>query len=65
MENENISFEDAIVELETIIKKLEEGKMPLEEAVKAFEQGNKLKKICEKKLKDAQLKIEMLSSEQQ
>jgi exodeoxyribonuclease VII small subunit len=48
-------------EFEEIVKKLEDGKMPLEEAVKAFERGSELKKICESKLKDAQLKIEMLS----
>lgn len=65
METENISFENAVSELETIIKKLEEGKLPLEDAVKAFERGNMLKKICEEKLNDAQLKIEMLSSDQQ
>lgn len=64
MEIENISFENAVAELEIIIKKLEEGKLPLEDAVKAFERGNLLKKICEEKLKDAQLKIEMLSSDQ-
>ena len=60
MEN-NISFEQAVNELEDIIKKLEEGKLPLEDAVKSFERGTELKKICEEKLKDAQLKIEMLS----
>lgn len=65
METDNISFENALTELETIIKKLEEGKLPLEDAVKAFERGNTLKKICEEKLKDAQLKIDMLSSDQQ
>lgn len=56
-----LTFEQAIVELEEIIKKLEDGKMPLEDAVKAFERGSELKKICEEKLKNAQLKIEMLS----
>jgi len=58
---EELSFEQAVVELEEIIKKLEDGKMPLEEAVKAFERGSELRKICEEKLKNAQLKIEMLS----
>lgn len=56
-----LTFEQAVTELEGIIKKLEEGKMPLEDAVKAFERGSELKKLCEKKLKDAQLKIDMLS----
>ena len=56
-----LTFEQAVVELEEIIKKLEDGRMPLEDAVKAFERGSELKKICEEKLKNAQLKIEMLS----
>lgn len=56
-----LTFEQAVAELEEIIKKLEDGKMPLEDAVKAFERGSELKKICEEKLKSAQLKIEMLS----
>ncbi|MDO4974781.1 MAG: exodeoxyribonuclease VII small subunit [Alphaproteobacteria bacterium] len=55
------TFEQALAELEEIIKKLEDGKLPLEDAVKAFEKGSELKKICEEKLKNAQLKIEMLS----
>ncbi|MDR1488590.1 MAG: exodeoxyribonuclease VII small subunit [Holosporales bacterium] len=61
MASENISFEAAVSELEIIIKKLEEGKLPLEDAVKSFERGTELKKICEEKLKDAELKIEMLT----
>ena len=56
-----LTFEQAVVELEGIIKKLEDGRMPLEDAVEAFERGSELKKICEKKLKDAQLKIDILS----
>jgi exodeoxyribonuclease VII small subunit len=62
MPPEEITFENAITELETIINKLEEGKLPLESAVSTFERGTYLKKICEEKLKDAQLKIEMLSN---
>lgn len=62
---ENITFENAVTELETIIKKLEDGRLPLEDAVTSFERGIQLKKICEEKLKDAQLKIEMLSNNNQ
>jgi exodeoxyribonuclease VII small subunit len=57
----DLTFEQAISELEEIIKKLEDGRMPLEEAVKAFERGTELKKFCEEKLKNAQLKIDVLS----
>lgn len=50
-----------MTELEEIIKKLEDGRIPLEDAVKAFERGSELRKFCEEKLKAAQLKIEMLT----
>jgi exodeoxyribonuclease VII small subunit len=56
-----LTFEQAAAELEEIIKKLEDGRMPLEDAVKAFERGSYLKGLCEEKLKNAQLKIEVLS----
>ncbi|MDR2666737.1 MAG: exodeoxyribonuclease VII small subunit [Holosporales bacterium] len=62
---DKLTFEDALIELEEIIEKLEGGKMPLEEAVKAFERGSELKKICEEKLKNAQLKIETLSEKEE
>ncbi len=57
---EEIIFEDAIAELEKIVKKLEEGKMPLDDAIKSFERGMYLKKLCEEKLKNAKLKIESI-----
>jgi exodeoxyribonuclease VII small subunit len=56
-----ITFEEALKELEDIIGRLESGNMLLEEAVKAFERGSELKEICEGKLKNAQLKIEHFS----
>jgi exodeoxyribonuclease VII small subunit len=59
---DDLTFEQAAAELEEIIKKLEDGRMPLEDAVKSFERGSYLKKLCEDKLKNAQLKIEMLST---
>jgi exodeoxyribonuclease VII small subunit len=61
MAEENITFEDAVKELEAIVRKLETGQLPLEDAVRSFERGTELKKICSEKLKDAQLKIETLS----
>ncbi|MBX9976645.1 MAG: exodeoxyribonuclease VII small subunit [Alphaproteobacteria bacterium] len=53
-----MTFEKAIQELETIVRKLEEGHMPLDESVKAYEKGIHLKKMCDEKLASAQLKIE-------
>ncbi|MBP5344065.1 MAG: exodeoxyribonuclease VII small subunit [Alphaproteobacteria bacterium] len=57
---EKITFEAAMAELEEIVRKLENGQIPLEDAVKAYEKGMQLKKICETKLNDAQMKIEKL-----
>lgn len=57
---EKMTFEAAMTELEEIVHKLENGQIPLEDAVKAYEKGMQLKKICETKLNDAQMKIEKL-----
>ncbi|MDR0631189.1 MAG: exodeoxyribonuclease VII small subunit [Holosporales bacterium] len=54
----NLSFENALERLEAVVKALEQGDLPLEEAVVAFEFGNKLKRRCESKLQEAKLKIE-------
>ena len=56
----NISFEDALKELESIVQKLESGQIKLEEAVSAYEKGVQMQKVCEEKLKDAQMKVEKL-----
>lgn len=52
------TFEQALSELEGIVKQLETGNMPLEESLKAYERGISLKKLCDHKLSQAQLKIE-------
>jgi exodeoxyribonuclease VII small subunit len=57
---EEMPFEEAMSELESLVRQLEEGKFSLEEAISAFEKGSKLKSICEEKLKQAQLKIEKI-----
>lgn len=56
----DMSFEDALRELETIVRRLEEGKINLEEAIKAYERGAALRAHCEKKLKDARLRVEQI-----
>ena len=48
---ENLEFEDALAQLETIVRELEAGKIKLDDAVKAYEKAVALKKICEDKLK--------------
>lgn len=63
MENNELnelSFEDALTQLENIVKELESGRTKLDDAVNAYEKAIKLKQLCEAKLKSAQLKIEKL-----
>lgn len=55
-----LSFEDALQKLETLVRELESGRIKLDDAVAAYEQATTLKKFCEDKLKAAQLKIEKL-----
>ena len=55
---ESLSFEEALGELETLVHRLEEGKCPLDEAVKTFERGISLRNYCDNKLKTARLKVE-------
>ena len=54
------SFEAGLKELEGIVKKLETGEAPLEEAIHLFERGIHLSRYCSKKLEEAEKKIELL-----
>ena len=56
----DMSFEEALKELENIVAKLERGDAPLEESIEIYQRGAALKSFCEKKLKDAQLKVEKI-----
>ena len=58
---ENITFEQAIEELENIINRLEEGDVPLDETIKLYEKGSELKDFCEKKLQSAEVKIQKIN----
>jgi exodeoxyribonuclease VII small subunit len=57
------SFETALNQLESIVESMESGDVPLAELLAKFEEGNKLLKICEARLKDAELKIELLKKQ--
>lgn len=57
----NLSFEEALAELEKIVRQLEEGKTPLDDSIKAYERGVQLKNFCEGKLRDAQLIVEKIT----
>lgn len=57
----DVSFEEALNELEQIAEKLERGQLTLEDSIKAYERGMDLKKICTERLKEAEGKIEFLA----
>lgn len=59
-ELEKLSFEDALAQLENIVRELEAGRIKLDDAVDSYEKAIKLKQFCENKLKSAQLKIEKI-----
>lgn len=52
------SFEQALKELEVIVRKLEGGNVELEQAIEDYTRGMQLKELCEKKLNEAKLKVE-------
>lgn len=56
----NLSFEQSLGELESIVRKLENGDSDLESSIKDYEKGNELLKHCEKRLNDAKLKVEKI-----
>jgi exodeoxyribonuclease VII small subunit len=56
-----MSFEDALSELEKIVRQIEDGRGKLDEAISAYERGVALKRHCESKLKEAQAKIEKIT----
>ncbi|AWT59706.1 MAG: Exodeoxyribonuclease 7 small subunit [Candidatus Moanabacter tarae] len=62
-ENKDQSFEEALANLESIIDSMEKGETPLGELVEKFEEGTKLLKTCQKQIKDAELRIEILKEE--
>ena len=57
---EKLTFEDALQKLEVIVRELETGQIKLDDAVEAYEKAVSLKKICEEKLRSAELKIEKI-----
>lgn len=59
------TFEEALSELEAIVRELETGQGDLEKAISDYERGTKLKEHCLKKLADARLKVEKIIQNQQ
>ncbi len=56
-----LSFEDALKRLETIVQRLESGDESLDSSIKLYTEGDALKVQCERRLKDAQARIEKIS----
>lgn len=55
-----LTFEAALAKLESVVDAMESGDVPLAELLAKFEEGSKLLRVCESRLKDAELKIEQL-----
>ena len=60
----DLPFEEAMAELESIIRRLETGQSTLENSIHLYERGIALKKRCEGELKEAQMKVEKLTFDQ-
>ena len=55
-----MSFEDALAELEQIVRRLEGGQVKLDEAISSYERGAQLKRHCEQKLQEAQQRVDRI-----
>ncbi|HET9581045.1 MAG TPA: exodeoxyribonuclease VII small subunit [Usitatibacter sp.] len=58
-----LTFEKALEELEALVGRMEDGKLPLEESLAAYQRGAELIKFCESKLSDAQARIAILDGD--
>ncbi len=63
MPDSNLSFEEALKQLEDIVERLDQTNMSLDDAIVAYEKGSELKKICEERLKQAQLKVDKIQAD--
>lgn len=59
--NTPLTFETAMRELETIVRRLEEGRVDLEDAIVLYERGDMLRTFCDTKLKEAQMRVEKIA----
>ena len=55
-----MSFEDALAELEQIVRRLEAGQVKLDDAIQSYERGAQLKRHCEQKLTEAQQRVDRI-----
>ena len=57
---DDLTFEDALRELEAVVRQLESGDVPLEQSITLYERGEKLRTLCQKRLDAAQMRIEQI-----
>ncbi|KIY21970.1 MULTISPECIES: exodeoxyribonuclease VII small subunit [Mesobacillus] len=62
-EEKTLSFEQAMDQLENIVEKLEEGDVPLEEAISFYKEGMELSKLCHDKLKNVEEQLAQIMNE--
>jgi exodeoxyribonuclease VII small subunit len=60
-QQQDLSFEDALKRLEEIVRTLERGEAPLDQSIELYQEGDKLKRHCEARLKAAQARIEQIA----
>jgi exodeoxyribonuclease VII small subunit len=58
---EQLSFEAALQRLEEIVRVLERGEAPLDQSIDLYQEGDRLKRLCEERLKSAQARIEAIA----
>ena len=57
----SLSFEAALARLEEIVRTLEKGEAPLDRSIELYREGDQLRRHCEARLKDAQMRIEQIA----
>ncbi|PYZ98573.1 exodeoxyribonuclease VII small subunit [Alteribacter lacisalsi] len=62
-QKDQVTFEEAMEQLEDVVGKLEEGDVPLEEAIQMFQQGMDLSKYCHEKLKKVESQMDQILNE--
>lgn len=55
-----LSYEQALIALEEVVQQLESGSVPLDQSITLYERGEKLRKLCQARLDDAQARIEKI-----
>ena len=58
---DQLSFEDALKRLEEIVRTLEKGEAPLDQSIELYQEGDRLRRHCEARLKNAQERIEQIA----